>query len=37
MKIDDEILVNQYGQSLISANFLLTRFELLDLNQKRFF
>ncbi|MCL2860762.1 MAG: DUF5958 family protein [Oscillospiraceae bacterium] len=37
MKIEDEILINQYGQDLISIDILLNRFELLNMEQKRIF
>lgn len=35
MNIEEEILINQYGQELITLQSLLKRFELLDLNKKK--
>jgi hypothetical protein len=37
MKIEDEILVNKYGQGLISIEQLTKSFHLLDLSQKKLF
>lgn len=35
MKIEDDILLNQYAQNLVSADILLERFNILDLEHKR--
>lgn len=37
MKLDNEILFNKYGQSLIELEFLLKKFEGLDIMSKRSF
>ena len=37
MNIEDEILVNKYGQNLIAVQQLTDKFELLDLLQKKLF
>ena len=37
MSIEDEILVNKYGQNLISIQELIDKFELLDLAPKKIF
>lgn len=37
MKIDDEILINQYGQGLISTTFLSNRFNALEINRRRIY
>jgi hypothetical protein len=37
MNIEDEILVNKYGQSLIAIQQLIDKFRLLDLLQKKLF
>jgi hypothetical protein len=37
MRIEEEILINQYGQDIISINFLLNRFKLLNIEEKKIY